>query len=682
MASLNPALGSTAPAGYAVFHLNLAFSSIAVNQRPRVIRACYHPLLDLAERGHTPLGLEINGLTLDWISRLDPSWIHRLKRLCQRGAVELVAGGYVQLIGPLTPCNVNLLNLYLGLEACRRHLEMTPGLLLINEMAFSSGMVDVAHIAGYHGVIMDEDNLRHAVDTMHPPPCGQMPSQARGSGGRRLPVLWCSSVAFQKFQRLIHQQISEAEYLDFLGKCANTRPVLPMYCSDTEVFGFRPGRFADERWGEPESEWSRIHALWERWIREGYWTPVSPSKALALSQNPQTFSVTDAAYPCPVKKQPKYNLSRWAVTGRRDLWLNTRCHSLARAWLPPLPWTQMPSKEIVVSLFGSLASARRFCTLWGSDYRTHITAARWRNACGQIKRWHERHPSTPPVQALPTATRPRAQHGWTWDEDRSWVRIHTRQVDLTLNAQRGMTIRSLMFPNTCEKAVFGTLDHGVFQAIHLAADFYSGGFVMDLPCTRRRVTDLIPCRPAITTHGPWIQLEAAFPLGRGSMRKIVMVHQDLAEVKLIFDFQPQPVPRGSLRAGNLTVMPGFFQPPLHIACHNGGPNLERFLIKHPCLHDIPVSPFVSCTTGFGASSGTLHLQDRRRCITLQWDPAQCAAFPMLHHEPSAPHAFTRIVFSLAEWDDTSKPTGTLPRFELRILPGASSVEIANSETQA
>mgnify|MGYP000700447139 CR=1 FL=1 len=42
---------------YAVFHLNLAFSSIPEEDHKRVIDSCYWPLLNLVERHNIPLGL-------------------------------------------------------------------------------------------------------------------------------------------------------------------------------------------------------------------------------------------------------------------------------------------------------------------------------------------------------------------------------------------------------------------------------------------------------------------------------------------------------------------------------------------------------------------------------------------------------------------------------------------------
>src|SRR5881628_1660454 len=96
---------------FAVFHLNLAFSSIEEEQRPDVIARCYWPLLRLAEQ-HPKLGMEVSGFTLEEIARLDPAWIAKARDLVAQGRIELIGSGYSQMIGPLVPAQVTAKNLW------------------------------------------------------------------------------------------------------------------------------------------------------------------------------------------------------------------------------------------------------------------------------------------------------------------------------------------------------------------------------------------------------------------------------------------------------------------------------------------------------------------------------------------------------------------------------------------
>src|SRR5712672_1239248 len=98
---------------FAVFHLNLAFSSIEESGRATVIERCYWPLLALAAT-HGPIGVEATGYTLEEIEAGDTYWIARFRELIQQGKIELVWSGYAQLIGPLVPARVVEENLKIG----------------------------------------------------------------------------------------------------------------------------------------------------------------------------------------------------------------------------------------------------------------------------------------------------------------------------------------------------------------------------------------------------------------------------------------------------------------------------------------------------------------------------------------------------------------------------------------
>ena len=82
---------------FALFHLNLAFSSIEEERRADVIRRCYWPLLDLAQ-AHGPIGLEATGFTLEEIAKCDPEWCGRARALIANGRIELIGSGYAQQI--------------------------------------------------------------------------------------------------------------------------------------------------------------------------------------------------------------------------------------------------------------------------------------------------------------------------------------------------------------------------------------------------------------------------------------------------------------------------------------------------------------------------------------------------------------------------------------------------------
>ena len=93
------------------------------------------------------------------------------------------------------------------------------------------------------------------------------------------------------------------------------------------------------------------------------------------------LELQSAAFPVPVKKQMKYNVSRWAVTGRADFEINRRC----RAILKRLSEAQSKNAE----------QWRQLCWLASSDFRTHITEKRFTEMLAELERLEGEIPAAP-----------------------------------------------------------------------------------------------------------------------------------------------------------------------------------------------------------------------------------------------------------------------------------------------
>ena len=345
-----------------IFHLNLAFSSIEKESRKKVINNCYHPLLDLVEKNSCQIGIEMTGWTLEEINRLDPHWVTRFKKLINSKSCELIGSGYSQLIGPLVPYNVNFWNQKLGLETYLEILETKPDIVLVNEMAFSSSMVDIYNEFNFKGMIMDRDNVRLALGTK------KLPTKAQGLNDNSIQILWSDSILFQKIQHYAHGDISKKDYLTYIeSRIKSGEKILPLYCNDAEVFDYRPGRFSEERPTHSDGEWNRIFDLLESIKSDTSIEIISPTQVLEINKNKAqqlSSKIVSTQYPIPVKKQSKYNIARWSVTGRDDIWINTMCHRI--------------SKYLDDSKCSNKNDWKTLCQLWSSDYRTHITEKRWK----------------------------------------------------------------------------------------------------------------------------------------------------------------------------------------------------------------------------------------------------------------------------------------------------------------
>ncbi|HEY0282298.1 MAG TPA: hypothetical protein VGC27_06725, partial [Rhizomicrobium sp.] len=250
---------------FAFFHLNLAFSSIEEERRGEVIAQCYWPLLRLAERCG-PVGVEASGYTLEEIAKLDPAWIEALKRLIGAGQVDFIGAGYSQMIGPLVPYRVTQANLAIGNETYRRLLGIRPSIALVNEQAYSGGLVGLYLDAGYRTLLMDWDNP--SSHHQWPAEARYAPQRAAGADGRTIGLIWTNTVAFQKLQRFAHDDIGLDDYLAYVRAQRGTvARALCLYASDAEVFDFRPGRFRTEEKNNG-GEWERLEQAFERLAQE------------------------------------------------------------------------------------------------------------------------------------------------------------------------------------------------------------------------------------------------------------------------------------------------------------------------------------------------------------------------------------------------------------------------------
>ena len=648
---------------YLIFHLNLAFSSISEESRPEVIQRCYWPLLQLVKAARIPIGIELTGWTLERIRELDADWVDEFRRLLHEGSCELIGSGYTQMIGPLVPHEVNQWNQRLGLDAYRRELGIRPRIVLVNEMAFSSSMVDVYHEAGYQGFIMDRDNVRLALGIENQS-VSDVPTHGAGPGGATLPVLWSDSILFQKLQQFAHGDIRQDDYLDYLRRrIASGESLLPLYCNDAEVFDFRPGRFREERPTHTEGEWHRLERLLGVLTHDEGLAWCSPTDALLQiesSTDRRVSSLVSVAQPIPVKKQAKYNVSRWAVTGRNNTWLNTMCHRLAGRLGGLSDADQTP------------ACWRTLCELWASDLRTHITAARWQKACGRLEAFADQLGVSLSYgvaeQGVSPAIPAKDAGGFTImrDSENILLTVETKWLRLILNLRRGLAVHSLAFRSHGFVPITGTLPHGYFNTITLGADFYTGGTVVELPEQHSRITDLERVEPETIPVDDGVCLRVKIPTRFGDIVKSIVVPGSRESIMLSYEFPGWERPLGSIRAGTVTLLPEAFSERMSMSCANGGKGRELFALDQEFDHAAAASSLISCTTGVGASDGEITLGDSRRRLAVSWDPARCAVLPMLVHKQTSPRPLTRLYFSLQELDDTARAGGVIGTFSMTL----------------
>ena len=140
-----------------------------------------------------------------------------------------------------------------------------------------------------------------------------------------------------------------------------------------------------------------------------------------------------------------------------------------------------------------------------------------------------------------------------------------------------------------------------------------------------------------------------------------------AWVKLTYNFQQFERPLGIIRVGIITLLPESFVLPLTVHCVNGGAKPEQFRLDRDVNHGQAASSLVSSSAAFGATDGRFEIADaEHRRLLLSWNPAECAAIPLLKHQRVHNSHLTRISFSLCELDDTSRAGGRLVPFSVEL----------------
>lgn len=616
---------------FAFFHLNLAFSSIEEERRGDVIAQCYWPLLRMAER-IGPLGIEISGYTLEEIAARDPAWIAAARGLIAKGRIELIGSGYSQMIAPLVPARVTAENLRLGLETYQKHLGVRPTLALVNEQAYASGLVALYRDAGFDALLMDFDNP--AVN--HPEWDSQtayLPQYACGPKDERIGLIWSNTTAFQQLQRLAHGDIPLETYAAFVrGKAGASPRALCLYASDAEIFDFRPGRFRTEEKLSGDSEWNKLEQAFAAVMAEGALV-VAPSQVLQLMDQPgagQVLALESPACPVPVKKQRKYNLARWAVTGRDNIAINAACQRIYEGMLGD------PAK----------ADWKELCFLWASDFRTHLTEKRWAAFSARLKAAEQRWGApAPQAQSILTGETVSGRH----------FTIETPSLTAVLDRRRGLALQSLHFKNQ-SWATLGGLPHGFFDEIALVADWYTGDSVFEAP-GEHKLTDLEWCEARIANQANGdVIVQARIDTPKGPIEKTLRFCADTARVEFDLTFHWQDWSKGVLRLGHFTLLPdGFDDASLYLQTCNGG-DAERFALAGQTVdHGAPVSFLVSSSHGLGLTEGWAVLGDARTALKIEVDRATAPLLGMLTHRMSGKKLFCQFVLSALELDDTRKP---------------------------
>jgi hypothetical protein len=246
------------------------------------------------------------------------------------------------------------------------------------------------------------------------------------------------------------------------------------------------------------------------------------------------------------------------------------------------------------------------------------------------------------------------------DEEGIYWRVETAQVSARINIRRGLALQSLCFPKADPTQWLGSLPQGYYSGIELAADYYSGNTVVELPQLRKRLTDLEWAQAQVLDEADSVTLIAVLDCSKMVIRKKILISKVKPEIHVHIELVDFPRPIGTVRAPIFSLLPEAFGNDIQLLCTNGGRAHERFKLSEDFDHSSAVSSLVSSNGALGATTGELRFVNNRGVgLTFQWNPAVCALVPMVQHISKDDHRFVRLIFSTCELDDTSTAGGRL-----------------------
>lgn len=636
---------------FSFFHLNLAYSAIEEKDRIKVINKCYWPLLNVTRDLKVPIGIELSGYTLEIIEALDPKWINELKKLLSDGTCELIGSGYAQIIGPVVPAEVTKCNLKIGNKIYKKKLNLNPKIALINEQAFSKGLVSLYKEAGYEAIIMEWDNP-YKENLKWVPEWRYLPQRAKGSENKNIKLIWNQSIGFQKFQRYVHGELELDEMKKYINshKSKNSR-LFSLYGNDVEIFDFRPGRYMSELDIHKSGEWKRIISLFKSLKKEKNIKFIKPSEIIKrnnkLNSN-NLLDLTSAAQPIPVKKQNKYNILRWSVTGRDDLKINTICWKIF----------EILNYNLNLKIYNE-EEWKKLCFLWSSDFRTHITAYRWTEYKKQLTRFLKKIKQKYFIKKIKqnkNSTENKIKKPKILQKGR-FICIENSRYKIKFNCRRGLSIESFLDKKISNQPIFGTVQHGYFKDIEYGADYYSGHLVFEAP-GKHKITDLNSIEPKIIKKRGQIILMGSINTILGKIKKKWIFNYQSGHLSLSYRINWSFPIIGSLRLGFITLIPKSFNKNIvYYKTHNGGMNMEKFKINknQNFDHGKSISSLISANQGLSLTKNIIEFRDKKKGVMIETKKSQNAVVGLISNTRVDNENLYRLTFSVKELDDTSRP---------------------------
>ena len=621
---------------YSLFHLNTSFSSVEKIEQKTLINKCYWPLLKLIEYNDFKIAIELSGKTLQEIYALDRKWVKKFRTLLNKQKCELIGSGFSQIIGPLVPEEITKKNLEIGNQIYKKILNKIPKIGLINEQAFSNSMIKI-YKKYYSAIIIDWINAKSNVDDKaiqnNSEPCF-----LKDDYNNKIKVIWSNSISFQKFQRVVFDEI---EFENFINYVNNQKNFNCIYSNDAEIFNFRPKRFGTES-RIVKDEWKKIENIYNYFYSQKKYQFINFSQ-LIKKKIKKNYIVTNLKNPIIVKKQVKYNINRWAVCGKDNLLLNTYCWQI---------YKYLKKKKNKNQLWKML------CELWGSDFRTHTTKKKWIECKKKLEGIIKKHRISKSSSKILYKKIKNIQLYKQISINENYIIFKNKNFLVSFNLKKGLAINNFIDKKVSKNSLLGTIIQGEIKNYGSSSDFFSGNFSILKKKNLSRFTDLFPNK-----HQVYYAEEDKFLLSsiiKDKSSKIIVkknIFIDLTKREIMIRLDFKNIPDSILRMFKMTINPSAFNlKKLNTKTHNGGNDFENFQIKEDFNHGASienVSNFTSSNTSFGITNERIVVGDNKKTLVFNIDKSLSALIAMLEFTKLKNKYFLRLFFSAYESDDTS-----------------------------
>ena len=620
---------------FAIFHINLCYSSIEEEQKTEVIKKCYWPLLNIIEKLKIPVAIEATGFSLEEIEKRDKTFIKKLKFLINKNYCEFIGSGYCQIIAPLVPAKVNYYNLQIGNQIYSKILNIKPKIALVNEQVFSTGIVKNYLRNDYETLILDWDNFINANKEVNKKNF-YFPQKILDKKNE-INVIWSSSVLFQNFQRYVHGEKSLNEYIKFLHtkKSNLKKSSICIYASDLETINYRTNRYFNEAKIQ-QNEWDRVEFLFKKLIKNKY-KFIKPSDNLKIKNNFSSFKkieFNNATFPSVTKKQDKYNIVRWAVSGRNNIKINTICWKI---------YTSFNKKK------KKLTDWKKLCYFWSSDFRTHITYKRWKRYLKELYKFRKKNINSKNLGKVKNKSN---NIVYKINEDK--IFISNKRISLILNTKKGCSIEKFYDKTISKNSLFGLIPQGFFNNISYDVDFYSGHMVIE-PLGAHKITDLTDTKIRTKFFSNKFIVYSSLKNDYINFTKQIIFDGINNKIGIKYSISLKKNIFGSIRVGFLTINSETFKNNLYYSTHCGGRDIEKFYLKNSNFdHGKSVSHLTTANQALGLTENIIHLGDKLKNIKVTVDRNYDAIVGMILFQKIKNKKLLRLFFSLKENDDTTK----------------------------